>query len=313
MGRYSRLLLDINQVDHFLSTVLEFAPKDDEKDIAFKIVNSEKALVDYENPGVQTLMYDNYRDREYKTETDRWTLRKNIIDELITEVRLDDDDEICLGKGGALPKTGVKAEKKAYFVIGLPASGKSGISSTIADKYQAVIIDSDYAKRKLPEFHKLPWGASLVHLESSQIISGFRDNPKRIMALQTRSIYNGYNIVVPTIGNKSEKLIEAAEELTSLGYEVHLTLVALPKREATVRAIRRYNKSGRYVPLGMIFDDFGNDPSLTYYLLKCERMDLFKSFGAVSTDVELGEPYVAINLEGDNPAAMYKFEKKMLY
>ena len=313
MGRYSRLLLDINQVEHFLSTVLDFKPEPDEKDIAFKIVSSEKALIDYENPGVQTLMYDNYRDRAYKTEAIRWTLREKIIEELITEVRLDDDDEIRLGKGGALPKTGVKAEKKAFLVIGLPASGKSGISSKIADKYHAVIIDSDYAKRKLPEFHKLGWGASLVHAESTQITSGFKDNPKKIMTLQTRSIHSGYNIVVPIIGNTSDKLIEAAKALISVGYEVHLTLVALPKQKATIRAVKRYNKSGRYVPLGMIFDDFGNDPSLIYYLLKCEGKTLFKSFGAISTDVDLGEPCFTFDLEGDNPARMYNFEKKILY
>ncbi|WP_343674241.1 zeta toxin family protein [Chitinophaga sp.] len=309
MGRYARLLLDINQVDHFLTTVLEFEPEEDEKDIAFKIVNSEKALIDYDHPGVHTLMYDNYRDRNYKTEAARWALREQIINELITTTRLDNDDDICLGRGGALPQTGVKAEKKAFIVIGLPASGKSGISNMISDKYHAIIIDSDYAKRKLPEFRKLPWGASLVHLESVDITFGFKDNPKKVLGLQTLSIRNGYNIVLPRIGNKSDNIIRTAEKLNSLGYEVHLTLIALPKREATIRAIKRYNKSGRYVPLGMIFDDFGNDPSLTYYLLKCERSDLFKSFGAISTDVEPGEPYITVNLEGDNPAAMLKFKK----
>lgn len=312
MGKYARLLLDINQVDHFLTTVLEFEPEEHEKDIAFKIVNSEKALIDYDNPGVQTLMYDNYRDRNYKTETARWALRKRIIDELITTTRLDEDDEIRLGNGGALPTTGVKSERKAFLVIGLPASGKSGISNMIADKFHAVMIDSDYAKRKLPEFHKLSWGASLVHLESMEITFGFSRNPQNIRSLQTLSILNGYNIVLPRIGNNSDNLIATAEELKTLGYEVHLTLVALPKREATIRAIRRYNKSGRYVPLGMIFDDFSNDPSLTYYLLKCERGDLFKSFGAISTNVAIGAPYVTINIEGNNPAAMFKFEKLTL-
>lgn len=180
MGRYARLLLDINQVDHFLTTVLEFEPEEDEKDIAFKIVNSEKALIDYDNPGVQTLMYDNYRDRNYKTETDRWALREQIVNELITTTRLDDDDQICLGKGGALPTTGVRAEKKAFIVIGLPASGKSGISSMIADRYHAVIIDSDYAKRKLPEFHKLPWGLPLYTLNLHTLPSDSTEHIKKL-------------------------------------------------------------------------------------------------------------------------------------
>ena len=41
-------------------------------------------------------------------------------------MRPDNDDDICLGKGGALPQLGVAAGKQAYILIGLPNSGKSG-------------------------------------------------------------------------------------------------------------------------------------------------------------------------------------------
>ncbi len=34
-----------------------------------------------------------------------------------------------------------------------------------------MVLDSDFAKRKLPEFDGYPWGASIVHEESSDIIS----------------------------------------------------------------------------------------------------------------------------------------------
>ena len=55
----------------------------------------------------------------------------------------------------------------------LPASGKSTIANSIADLYGAYIIDSDFAKRKIPEFgHE--FGASIVHEESSIITFGSR-------------------------------------------------------------------------------------------------------------------------------------------
>ncbi|SEL94155.1 zeta toxin family protein [Parapedobacter koreensis] len=313
MGTYSRPLIDIKLVDHFLFEVLGFEPQPGEERINFKILTGEKGLVDYEQPGVQTLTFDNNRVAEFRSEPDRWKLRKQIIEELFALKRLDDDEDIRLGTGGALPLTGIKSDYKAYFVIGLPASGKSGICNQIADDNNAIILDSDYAKRKLPEFHELPWGASLVHSESSQIITGFNPNPNKILALQTKSIVHGYNIVVPTIGQDPERLITVAMELNGIGYEVHLTLISLPRREATIRAIRRYKKTDRYVPLGLIFDDYGNDPSLTYYLLKCKRPELFKSFGAISTNVTLSEKYYSIDLEGDNPAKIFDLKKELLF
>jgi len=313
MGRYSRLLIDIKQVDHFLNEVLGFEAQAGEEKISFKILASEKGLVDYENPGVQTLTFDNNRISEYRFEADRWKLRKRVIDELLTNERLDDDEAIRLGKGGALPRTGIRQEKRAYLVIGLPASGKSGISNMIADDNHAIILDSDYAKRKLPEYHELPWGASLVHSESSQIVTGFNPNPHKIAALQSLCIQNGYNIVIPTIGQDAERLIDLASAFKGIGYEVHLTLVALPRREATIRALRRYHRTDRYVPLGMIFDDFGNDPTLTYYVLRCKKPQLFASLGAISTNVGLGEAYYSFDVIGNNPADKFQLRKDLLY
>lgn len=312
MKRYSRLLIDISQVEHFLFDVLEFEPDLSEDKIIGKILSSEKCLSDYENDGVQTLHNPNYRIREYKSEEDRWGLRKLIIEELFTNLRFDDDDDIKLGSGGALPKSGILADKNAYIVIGLPASGKSGISNKIADDTNSIIVDSDYAKRKLPEFHQVEWGASLVHKESSQIINGFDPNPHKLLSLRTRAIAAGYNIVIPTIGNEPGSLLNMVNALKSMDYRVHLTLVALPKKDATIRAIRRFNKTNRYVPIGMIFDDFSNDPTLTYYMLQCRHSHLFESFGVISTKVTLGDAYYSLDLRGENPAQLYELKNDLL-
>lgn len=152
-----------------------------------------------------------------------------------------------------------------------------------------------------------------MHAESSQIINGFDPNPHDILSLRTRAIANNYNIVIPTIGNHTESLLKMITALKSMDYQVHLTLVALPKREATIRAIRRFNRTDRYVPIGMIFDDFGNDPTLTYYLLRCRYAHLFESFGVISTNVEMDEAYYSLDIQGDNPAQAYVLKKDLLY
>jgi hypothetical protein len=83
----------------------------------------------------------------------------------------DSDDHIKLGKGGAVPQNLMRS-KDACVLIGLPASGKSTIARRFATEYGAIILDSDFAKRKLPEFPNYPWGASIVHEESAKIIFG---------------------------------------------------------------------------------------------------------------------------------------------
>jgi hypothetical protein len=54
-------------------------------------------------------------------------------------------------------------------------------------------------------------------------------------------------------------------------YDIHLISVELTKKDAT-RAIKRFNKTKRYVPLGLIFDQYGNDSHLCYYYLRCKYL-----------------------------------------
>ncbi len=65
----------------------------------------------------------------------------------------------------------------------------------IADHYGALILDSDFAKRKLPELDGYPWGAAVVHEESSDIVFG--PNPdQHFESLFQKSIESGRNIVM---------------------------------------------------------------------------------------------------------------------
>lgn len=305
---YSRLLRDDDLVEHFLVKVLQvdhrIAPA-----IIRRIVTSEKMLMDFKEEE-NTLVSTKYRDRDYVNDLDRWKLRRQIIHELFTMRRTDTEEEIMLGTGGALPNSGIKKEKKAYILIGPPASGKSGIANKIAEKEGAIILDCDYAKRKLPEF-EYECGATFVQEESNSIIYGFGDNnPFKLEGLYKIAVAKQYNVVIPKVGRNIAGIVKMAEFLTSMNYRVHLTLVSLNRREATIRALHRFDQTQRYVPLSYVFDHIGNDPLLSYYLIKEKAGMFFNSFGVItmSLDADVFTEQRGIDTYSDNPASWYENE-----
>lgn len=305
--KYSRELIAEDQVSYFLRHVLDFDHSCLDG-IVSKIVEGEVGLLKV--PLEKQTCYDKeYRDPQFFEDISRENLRISIVNELLSQMRLENDEDICLGKGGALPISGVRKEKKAFILIGLPASGKSSIACTIADQYGAIILDADFAKRKLPEFSKYSFGASLVHEESSNIILNL--GPV-IPSLMLRAIESEYNILLPKIGQDVNGIVKLAEGLHSNEYEVHLTLISLLRQKATIRAIHRYHKTKRYVPIGLIFDGYGNDPCLSYYLIKNKAYSFISSYGVISTDVPIGELPVCIDILNDNPAKLFQFRENVL-
>jgi predicted ABC-type ATPase len=299
-----RPLLTNPSVESFFKGVLEI---DDEKELCTiipDIVSAELFINGIHNKN--TLVSEDYRDMVYRGESERGKLRERIKIELSTFGRMQNDDEIELGKGGALPcwnsercdtncnKNGVchciehmPCQKQAYILIGLPASGKSTIASMIADKHKAIIIDSDYAKRKFPEYRQQICGAHLVHEESQLIIMG--DTTKSITGILGYCTFKGYNIVYPTIGHTTIGVLKVANELLTSGYAIHLILVSLDRKDATIRTYNRFKKTRRYVPLSKIYDYYGNNPTISYFRLK-ESMSkrgkskVFSSYGEVSSE-----------------------------
>ncbi len=289
MDNYSRPLYSEELVDLFLKNVLEYPGS--KYDLSKKICRGEELLPkigDQKN----TLFFKDKRADTYRDNSNRWRLRKKIIQELFVKQRLDDDNKIKLGRGGALPTTSAHKESKAYIITGLPASGKSGIANKIADFTHSIILDSDYAKRKFPEFDN-PEGASLVHEESSFLISGnsrVSDAPSDFEPLSVKCAKEKYNVCIPKIGNTVANIEGTAKPWKEKGYEIHLILVQLDRKLATIRAINRFKQTGRYVPIGLIFDGYGNDPLIAYYRIKKsnENSRIFESIGKLSTDVDLG-------------------------
>ena len=304
-NKTSRPLNNFELVEHFLQNALQYdLEENDNYEIVPDIVSTELNIENFD----ESLISKNsksYRLLKFRKDSQRLSLQNKIVLELLKERRLVSDEEIELGKGGAFPNTNLEMNLDAYVVIGLPASGKSGISNLIADNYGCLMLDSDYAKRKLPEFSKLAFGASLVHEESDYIIFG-ENKPFKFKSLFDYCIELGSNIVLPKIGSNHESLLELVKLLKKNRYKVHLTLIELDRTKATQRALFRFKETKRYVPLSLIFDTYNNSPTSAFYKLITHNFDLLESFGVINTDVEYGKsPKKVFSNNNLNPANSY--------
>lgn len=301
----SRPLNNFELVEHFLENALQYdIERPDNYDIVPKIVSTELNIENFD----ESLISKNsksYRVLEYRKDNHRLALQNKIVLELLANRRLASDEDIQLGIGGAFPNTELLTDRNAYIIIGLPASGKSGISEIISDKFGCLILDSDYAKRKLPEFSKLPFGATLVHEESDYIIFG-ENKPAKFKSLFDYCVETSSNIVLPKIGGNYESMLTLIELLKKNNYKVHLTLVELDRIKATQRALFRFKTTERYVPLALIFDTYNNSPSITFYKLITYNKAKLETFGVISTDVAKGKsPIKVLSNNASNPASLF--------
>lgn len=285
---YSRILDSTEHVDSFLRNVLHLDKSLTEEEFGkYTLKLTSVEMQKQQVLGKDTLTENKYRLPLHGDNGKRKELRKTIYEDLIKKRRPTNEDKICKGKGGALPRTPLQQDRKAFYVIGLPASGKSEVANKLSDQFGAIILDSDYAKRKFPEYDA-DFGAFVVHEESTVVVFGgkgeFADEP----SVLEYAVKKGYNIVIPKIGDVCESIEEFCERLQCLGYEIHIILVRLDREKATARAFKRFIDTGRYVPLPRIFDVYANDPTISFYdLLRKDR--IFSSYTMLSSDVNIGE------------------------
>ena len=279
------------EVEHFVDNILQIKDKQKKKDAINKIAAAERNMKDYSR--IPTLTHEDNRDFEYRDDEKREYLRKKILDELKGRKRLKSDDTICLGKGGAKPKTKLKKERKVFYLIGPPASGKSTIANKIADIAGAYILDSDYAKRKLPEYDNQIGAASLVHAESDALVFSYENGN-----LLDYCVENSYNMVIPKIGHNIKGILKIAETLKKCGYTVYLISIELDRVKATQRAYNRFRSTGRYVPLSLVFDYYANEPTLNYFKIHQQQKECFDGYAQISTDVSKGAPFKLLESTG---------------
>lgn len=308
---YARPLLDHESIEGFMGSCLGIHKSLTSNGTAYLSADIAKKVRDAESAVGQTnkdctVSSSRNRVREYRDDQAREGLRERILTELIDLDRLDSDDDIKLGEGGAKPKARApEPGAKAFFVIGLPASGKSTLVNSISDHLGAVILDSDFAKRKLPEFDGSPAGANLVHKESSHLVFGSGGKEPSLFGYCKE---NRFNIVIPKIGHDDEDLRSMRDGMIAAGYSVHLTATVLTREAAAKRALARFLETGRYVPLGLIFDGYANDPIMNYYRERVEaelsKSSAWASFGAISTS---SAPATIVDCTSDeNPVALLR-------
>lgn len=209
---------------------------------------------------------------------ERDALRSSIKDELM------EMGSAVKGEDGKWRYTGaVEQGRHADIIIGPPAAGKSSVfADPLSAEHMARIIDSDEAKKLLPEFDG-GYGANRVQEESAYITESL---------VLKESILNGDNIVIPKVGSSAKSIIEIAEALKQEGYSINIYLNSLPMDKAITRGIGRFIKEGRYVPIEYM-QSVGNKPVETFNILK-ERGDLFDYYEHRSNDVKYGEEPVLI-------------------
>lgn len=187
----------------------------------------------------------------------------------------------------------VSKEFRFDIVIGLPASGKSSvIVDRLSEQFHSRLIDSDEAKKLIPEFND-GWGASVVHAESKIIED----------TMLHKAIRNHDNIVYPKVGSKFNELANVIKKAKDFGYTVNVHFMDLDREIALGRMINRFIEKGRFLQLEIVdkyFDSNGNSLIAQNYE-KLKKEEIIDGYSKWDNNVERGESakLVESSLEAD--------------
>ena len=200
--------------------------------------------------------------------------------------------------------------RKALFVIGRPAGGKSSVyANPLSAQYKARIIDSDVVKPWLDGFDGGD-GAGYVQAASSNVAD---------KALEM-AIRRGDNVVIPKIGGNS--IIKMAVKLRQAGYSVELYYNEVSEESSIMRASARFAETGRYLAIDYLESikdkaekTFINYANKTLKEVQDERPELFMSAESVddrgygqNSGLGLGENEKSIE-DGGTDAGGYLFSR----
>jgi len=141
-------------------------------------------------------------------------------------------------------------EPIAILMGGSPASGKSTFLRKYAHyllKEEILKVDADEIRAKLPEYKG--WNATSTHLETKDIVN-------TLLSDRTIGIPCKYDIIYDGTMNSTKSYLPLIEILKKLGYKIFIVYIDKVEEEVIKkRALERYQKSGRFVPMAVI-DDF---------------------------------------------------------
>jgi predicted ABC-type ATPase len=167
---------------------------------------------------------------------EREGLHKKIIDKFKKDV-------VCIEKGRPI----------AVLMGGSPASGKS----TFLKKYRPYLlsdslfkVDADEIRAELPEYKG--WNASQTHEETGDIVDALISDRNVGIPCKFDFVFDGTMSSV-----KRYKIL--INNLRKEGYDIFIVFMGnIPKEEIKERALKRYQKSGRFVPMFVIEDFYAN-------------------------------------------------------
>ena len=141
-------------------------------------------------------------------------------------------------------------EPIAILMGGSPASGKSTFLRKYAPyllKEEILKVDADEIRAKLPEYKG--WNATSTHQETKDIVD-------TLLSDRTIGIPCKYDVIYDGTMNSSKSYYPLIALLKKLGYKIFIVYIdKVDEAVVKKRALERYKKSGRFVPMAVI-DDF---------------------------------------------------------
>lgn len=167
----------------------------------------------------------------------------------------------------------IAKDKTVTLIVGPPASGKSTFANKFAIEKKSMIIDSDEAKKTLPEFAN-GIGSNAVHLESKMMAEH----------LTKRAIAQGENIILPRVGHKLDDVKQILEEFKSKGYRTEVLLIDVSPAEAFKRMIQRFLDTGKLINIDYM-ESIDIKPKQVYNSIKTK----FDGYAEINANGKFGE------------------------
>ena len=132
MYHYVRNLKSKEQVADFLKNIVEIDCSEQEFQKYVQLIYTYET--EFRTAYNKQTLYDKaLRDPQYSDDLQREYLANLILQDLLTLPILDNEIDISQGIGGSLPQNmKPREDRQAYYIIGLPASGKSCVANILS-------------------------------------------------------------------------------------------------------------------------------------------------------------------------------------
>ncbi len=151
----------------------------------------------------------------------------------------------------------------AILMGGSPASGKSTFLKKSAPYLlgtEILKIDADEIRAQLPEYRG--YNATQTHMETKDIVN-------TLLSDRTIGVPCRFDVIYDGTMNNTKSYIPLINLLKDQGYKIFIVYIdRVPEEVVKDRALKRYQKSGRFVPMSVIDDFFSKGTAALEQLKK---------------------------------------------